>query len=370
MKTKSHARNGLLASLALLMLLLPALIRAENETIHPFAANYRVTFAANWTAASHQGGVPLPGTAHFSPLIGAVHNAEIKFWEPGQLASPGIEDMAELGLTAKLTGEISNEINENPPDALAVISRSGNIDNTATATISSITVNQDFPLITLVSMIAPSHDWFIGVQNLTLWEDGAWVERKVVDLYPYDAGTEEGTDFSLSPSIDTVPQAPISSISGLFPFKSAPLGTFTFTRINYSDLHLKKEAKPNAGVVFHGPVTYTIVLSNSGDVNAAGTTLTDTLPLSTTFANWVEQPAGANVTSDQITWSGNLISGSTLTFTFVVSHTGLAYGETITNLAQFSHPSGNKGQSSASFTVQPAPDIGAKINIYLPVIMR
>jgi hypothetical protein len=49
----------------------------------------------------------------------------------------------------------------------------------------------------------------------------------VVNLYPYDAGTDSGTDFD-SPDQNTLPRAPISEITG-FPFENAaPLGTFTF----------------------------------------------------------------------------------------------------------------------------------------------
>ena len=35
---------------------------------------------------------------------------------------------------------------------------------------------------------------FVGVSNLSLREGGEWVVRKEVDLYPFDAGTEEGTE--------------------------------------------------------------------------------------------------------------------------------------------------------------------------------
>ena len=40
-----------------------------------------------------------PSSAHFSPLIGATHTAEVGFWREGGAASDGIIDMAERGLT-------------------------------------------------------------------------------------------------------------------------------------------------------------------------------------------------------------------------------------------------------------------------------
>ena len=54
-------------------------------------------------------------------------------------------------------------------------------------------VNPEYPLVTLITMIAPSPDWFVGVAGLSLLDgSGRWRKRVDVDLYPYDAGTEDG----------------------------------------------------------------------------------------------------------------------------------------------------------------------------------
>lgn len=89
------------------------------------------------------------------------------------------------------------------------------------------------PLITLVTMIAPSPDWFVGVSGLALFEDTQWVEERTIMLIPWDAGTDSGATFS-SPDQNTNPRQPISRIltpplglGGL----AAPLGSFTFRRV-------------------------------------------------------------------------------------------------------------------------------------------
>ena len=64
---------------------------------HAQSATYRVTFEGKWTMAATATGVAVPGGAHFSPLIGAVHNAQVTFWSSGGTASAGIESMAEVG---------------------------------------------------------------------------------------------------------------------------------------------------------------------------------------------------------------------------------------------------------------------------------
>ena len=46
-------------------------------------------------------------------------------------------------------------------------------------------------------MVAPSPDWFVGVSGLPLLNDqGRWLRAHEVHLYPWDAGTEDGSEFS------------------------------------------------------------------------------------------------------------------------------------------------------------------------------
>ena len=68
-------------------------------------------------------------------------------------------------------------------------------------------VSSDFPRITLVSMVAPSPDWFAGVRGLALLDGETWVEELVVPLYPYDAGTDSGISYTAA-DVATVPPAP------------------------------------------------------------------------------------------------------------------------------------------------------------------
>lgn len=199
----------------------------EPEPPPPAAATtatYRVVFGATWSAATHP--TNFPGGAHFSPLVGAVHNAGVTFWARDGTATPGIESMAETGGTGTLTAEIQAEI---PGNARAVVNGSG-IRSPGSTTIQAITLHEDFPLVTLVTMIAPSPDWFVGVSGLSLRDaDGNWIEELEVVLYPYDAGTDSGPVYT-SANDDTQPKEPIRNLRGESPFSDAPIGTFTFTR--------------------------------------------------------------------------------------------------------------------------------------------
>ena len=94
-------------------------------------------------------------------------------------------------------------------------------------------VRLEYPLVTLVTMIAPSPDWFVGVSGLSLLDEFGWVNELEVVLYPYDSGTDDGTTYS-SANADSSPKQPIRSLRGVTPFSDAPIGTFTFTRVGGS----------------------------------------------------------------------------------------------------------------------------------------
>jgi uncharacterized repeat protein (TIGR01451 family) len=121
------------------------------------------------------------------------------------------------------------------------------------------------------------------------------------------------------------------------------------TTISAPVLGLAKTATPNINVAYHGEVTYTVVLNNSGSVAAEGALFTDTLPAEVNFARWVDQPSGASEAADEITWTGTAPAGQPITFTFVVTHVG-AYGDVVANTAQFNYLNGS-GSANASFTV-------------------
>ncbi len=185
-------------------------------------ATYNVTFTGNWTDASTTPTGDLPGSAHFTTLIGAIHNSSVSFWSVGGTATPGVESMAEIGGTSTLRAEIQAS-----PHHHAVIQQGVSFGGTGTATF-SINVPEDHPLITLSSMIGPSPDWFVGISGRSLLDgQGNWQARVDINLYPYDAGTEDGDTFSLS-NPNTNPQGTITRLRGVAPFTNAHMATLSF----------------------------------------------------------------------------------------------------------------------------------------------
>lgn len=191
-------------------------------------AEYQLTFDATWSAATHPTG--FPPNPHFSGLIGAAHTPEARLWQMGEMASPGIKNMAETGGKSPLDAEIDAMIDAS--DACVQISGGGIPTSPGTVSV-TFAVSEECPVVSVVTMIAPSPDWFVGVSALSLLEDGAWVDEKVVELLPYDAGTDSGEAYT-SPDLPTESPEPIFALEAepfLVDGTVPSLGTFTFTRL-------------------------------------------------------------------------------------------------------------------------------------------
>ena len=188
------------------------------------SVHYEIEFVSEWSAASHP--VDFPSNAHISAIVGATHTEAINIWSPGGIATNGLEIIAESGSTDEFEAEIMSLIATS--DEIDRYRFVGGLSNSPGSRISNQTITSDFPVISLVGMIAPSPDWIIGVHDINLREGGIWTRELTIDLDPYDAGTDSGVTFTSS-NADVTPHAPISNLSNVFPFTgTARFGTITF----------------------------------------------------------------------------------------------------------------------------------------------
>ena len=192
----------------------------------PGGAEYEISFAGFWSETTHPYDFP-PGP-HWSGLIGATHAANVTFWEIGGIASLGIKNVAELGSKSALTDEINIAITNNT--AFSLISGPG-INPSPGIAKTEFTISRDFPLVTIVSMISPSPDWFTGINSVSLLDDGEWVKELILLVYLYDAGTDSGLTYTAADNA-TIPQIPIVLITDSeLPGSDLAYGTFTFTKL-------------------------------------------------------------------------------------------------------------------------------------------
>ena len=189
-------------------------------------ARYELVFEASWHETTHA----VPPNPHFSRLIGGTHDDRVRFWEDGGIASEGVKRMAEIGAQAPLDEEVLAAVAAGTAQHL-IAGREQPANPGATRI--EIEVSRAFPLVTVVTMVAPSPDWFVGVSALPLFAGGDWVREVEIALVPWDAGTDSGTSF-LAADRPSRPREPIARITtpplaedGV----ARPLGRFVFRRL-------------------------------------------------------------------------------------------------------------------------------------------
>ncbi len=213
--------NSLIRGLLCATFIFSGALQARAET-----AEYRVTFNATWSAETHP--LQFPNNPHFSPLIGGTHDGSVVFWEEDELASIGLQRMAEWGSQTPLDLEVETAIDAGQAE---FVLRDDAVPGSPGSAELDFLVSDEFSLVTLVTMIAPSPDWFLGVSGLELRPGGQWADTLTVTLWPYDAGTDSGASYGSSDQ-PTTPHIPISPITDGPLANGVPLGTFVFQRIN------------------------------------------------------------------------------------------------------------------------------------------
>jgi len=122
--------------------------------------------------------------------------------------------------------------------------------------------------------------------------------------------------------------------------------------LNAPSISISKEVSPDTNFDLDASVTYTLTLQNSGWQPASSVLLTDTLPTELDFGGWVQQ-SGANVTGNEITWTGDLSAQSSITFVFTatVANELPANVQIVTNTARFQYGT-ESASADASFRIR------------------
>ena len=161
-----------------------------------------------------------PDGSHLSPMIAWSHTLKDTVFKSGSVASEGVEIMAETGAPTVMTEEIKALIVKGDVLDYGV----GEVFFTPGEEEVQVTVSRDAPYVTVVSMIAPSPDWFVSARNIKLYDQGRWQERILIPAPLYDAGTDDGEEFT-SADKDTQPKQPIGRFAGA---PSASIVVFEF----------------------------------------------------------------------------------------------------------------------------------------------
>ncbi|XP_028391469.1 spondin-2-like [Dendronephthya gigantea] len=197
------------------------------------SAKYTLTFKGEWSKASHP--KDFPSNPHFSSVVGCSHKSTYVMWRPGQNATKGVQNLAETGAYSELNKEMDKQISLKK--AHSRYRGAGISPGTASRIVTNIEVTSEYPLVSFITMIAPSPDWFVGVRDFDLCDttSGEWLDSRARDLPPYDAGTDSGLKFDSSDD-PTSPHMTIHLLTNNTPGSfqdDKPVkrfGTFTFKK--------------------------------------------------------------------------------------------------------------------------------------------
>jgi Spondin_N len=86
--------------------------------------------------------------------------------------------------------------------------------DTQSQTLMDITVSGAYPMISAITMIAPSPDWFSGFYDFDARNAATqtWFKSFTITTYPWDAGTEQGSTYSPD-NMATSPKASIKQLT-------------------------------------------------------------------------------------------------------------------------------------------------------------
>ena len=120
------------------------------------------------------------------------------------------------------------------PGFVSNVYKTGAVSTPGGYTSTKIMVQNMYSMVSLITMIAPSPDWFVGVDSYDLCGMNGWKEKVTMDLLPWDAGTENGQTYSLN----NAPTMPVDVIMRITPNSNSDIGkhanvtfaTVTFTR--------------------------------------------------------------------------------------------------------------------------------------------
>ncbi|EDV29855.1 Spondin-1 [Trichoplax sp. H2] len=167
------------------------------------SATYTVVFTGLWANNNNYPNYPT-NFPHWSPLIGAIHSPAVTVYAYGQYASTQVKSVAENGNAVPLKAllePMTNNVKQ------VFVSTGSSLQPTATYSV-TVNVDNNFNLLSALTMIAPSPDWCVGVDRVNFCTSSCgFIASKTIDLYLWDAGTKAAAteQYSYTGSLTRVP---------------------------------------------------------------------------------------------------------------------------------------------------------------------
>ncbi|XP_075166031.1 M-spondin [Haematobia irritans] len=224
-------------------------------------AVYKVVLHTYWTRDLFPKHYPdWRPAAQWTKTIGRTHDAKYALYHMGQQATSGVKQFAETGKSDILDTPLGEQQQQQQQQQQKQTTTNNNNSNQGTTrnfhntlnsqsnggersvfdefNLPAITtgagrseakffVDSNHSLVSLMTRIVPSPDWFIGVDSFQLCVGGSWIDTVTVEMDPLDAGTDNGFTFT-APNWPTSPQGVIYRITSRYP--AHPAGSFFYPK--------------------------------------------------------------------------------------------------------------------------------------------
>lgn len=170
-------------------------------------ATYELSVRNVWTTERF-GSVP-EGSV-LSPLTAVSHTRRFSPFVLYGYATKGVEAIAERGDNSVMLEELRSAAAK--PFVKTIAAADGPVKQGETFSV-RLEVDCETSRVSFISMVAPSPDWIVAKANMDLFEDGAFVPRRMGVLRVYDAGTDSGETVSAEDE-DTKPRENIAPLMG------------------------------------------------------------------------------------------------------------------------------------------------------------
>ncbi|CAH1799114.1 unnamed protein product [Owenia fusiformis] len=178
-------------------------------------AKYQMTFHGIWSRQTHPKKFPTnTHLLHWSNIVGSSHSRHYVPWQYGSYSSRGVKEVCEYGWSKTL----EQEMRTHSDHVRTVIKTSGIWVNLKQSRWARFSVNRTHHFMSMLTMLGPSPDWCVGTSalNLCINSNCSWAGDQTIELYPWDAGTDSGTEY-MSPNRKTDPPEKIHRITNTFP---------------------------------------------------------------------------------------------------------------------------------------------------------
>lgn len=186
----------------------------QNDTtiVCSGSAKYKITFFNFLSDTGPFSDVVPKGGLAFSPMTAVTHDPRVSLFTSRDFASKALEMICETGANARMLRE-ARALKDRVTSAE---SGTGGIlgGNSYTVEVNATCENY---YLTALSMVAPSPDWIVQINNMPLMEHGKFINSTYGHLLAYDCGTDSGSNFTDPSDLSLdIPTKPADNIVPLF----------------------------------------------------------------------------------------------------------------------------------------------------------